>query len=438
MIVDEGGPVTAAKVAEAAALVGTPLYLYDEATILGRCAELLAMPNAFGLHVGYAMKANSSRAILELVAVAGLGIDASSLNEVRRAVRAGIPLARVMLTTQEVPAGADRVELEGLMAEGLRYNACSLLQLERVAEFAAARGLPIALRVNPGAGSGQSVTRNTGDKYSSFGIHPTEHARAAELARARGVRVDTVHVHIGSGGDPESWRANIDRMLEITERHFPDATALNLGGGFKEARMPDERPADVRALGLHARHRFEVFAARTSRRLLMVVEPGTYVVANAGYLVTTVIDRKSSGPDGFDFVVCDGGMESSTRPLLYGSRHPFYVVSAAGRLRSSEFAADPREPLAPRVVVGPCCESGDSQTLDERGHVVPRPMADAAVGDLLVVGGAGAYVSNMSLAGYNSHPRAPEVLLRRDGSLRVIRARQTLEELVANELALGG
>ncbi len=438
MTVNDGGPVTPAKLVEAAALVGTPLYLYDEASILDRCAALRAMPNAFGLQVGYAMKANSSRALLELVAGAGLGIDASSLNEVRRAVRAGIPSARVMLTTQEVPAGVDRTELERLMTEGLRYNACSLLQLERVAGFAAARGLPLSLRVNPGAGAGESVTRNTGDKYSSFGIHPDEHARAAELVRARGVRVHAVHVHIGSGGDPESWRENIDRMLEITERHFPDATTLNLGGGFKEARMPDERPADVAALGAHARQRFEAFAARTGRRLAMAVEPGTYVVANAGYLVTTVIDRKSSGPDGFDFVVCDGGMESSTRPLLYGSRHPFFVVSSAGRLRSSEFAVLPPEPLAPRVVVGPCCESGDSQTLDQRGHVVPRPMADAAVGDLLVVGGAGAYVSAMSLAGYNSHPRAPEVLLRRDGSLRVIRSRQTLDDLVANELPLGG
>ncbi|MBN2195065.1 MAG: diaminopimelate decarboxylase [Polyangiaceae bacterium] len=439
MAVAHGGPVTPAKVAESVALVGTPLYLYDEATIIAKCSRILAMPNAFGLHVGYAMKANSSRAILELVAGAGLGVDASSLNEARRAHLAGIPLHRVMLTTQEVPSGEDRVDLERMVAGGLRYNACSFRQLEAIADLAGSRDLPIAVRVNPGAGSGESVTRNTGDKYSSFGIHPHDHARAAALARERGVHIGAVHVHIGSGGDPESWRANIDRMLAITERHFPDATTLNLGGGFKEARMPDERPADVDALGRYAKDRFEDFAARTGRRLTMVVEPGTYIVANAGYLVTTVIDRKSSGSDGFDFVVCDGGMESSTRPLLYGSRHPFYVVSRRGALRSSEFvAADPGEPQAPRVVVGRCCESGDSQTLDDHGHIVPRPMADPAVGDFLVVGGAGAYVSAMALVGYNSHPQAPEVLLRRDGRLQVIRQRQTLGQLIVNERSLEG
>lgn len=436
-MVNVDGPVTPADVTAAAALVGTPLYLYDEATILDNCARILAMPQAFGLDVGYAMKANSSRAILELIAGAGFGIDASSLNEVRRAHRAGVALDRIMLTTQEVPRGDDRAELERMMDAGLRYNACSLLQLEAVAAFAASRGHSLAVRINPGAGAGESVTRNTGDKYSSFGIHPKDHARAAAFARERGVRIGGVHVHIGSGGEPESWRANIDRMLAITEQHFPDATTLNLGGGFKVARMPDERAADVVALGDYARRRFADFAARTGRRLKMLVEPGTYLVANAGYLVTTVIDRKSSGPDGLDFVVCDGGMESSTRPLLYGSRHPFYLVSSAGVLRSSEFAgAAGPEPVAPRAVVGRCCESGDSQTLDEQGHIVPRALADAAVGDLLVVGGAGAYVSAMTLVGYNSHPQAPEVLRRRDGTLQVIRGRQTLEQLLANERPL--
>jgi diaminopimelate decarboxylase len=437
MAVSHAGPVTPARLVEAAALVGTPYYLYDEVAILAESARVLAMPHAFGLHVSYAMKANPSRALLQLVTRAGLGIDASSLNEARRAHLAGVPLDHILLTTQEVPQGEERAELERLMAAGLRYNACSLLQLERIADFAAARRMPITLRVNPGVGSGESATRNTGDKYSSFGIHPEDHARAAAFARERGVRIAGVHVHIGSGGDPESWRANIDRMLDITERHFPDATFIDLGGGFKVARMPDERAADVAALGAYARDRFREFAARTGRQLQMAVEPGTFLVANSGYLVTRVVDRKSSGPDGFDFVLCDGGMESSTRPLLYGSRHPFFVVSASGALRSSEFAgASPGEALAPRVVVGRCCESGDSQTLDEHGHIAPRPMADPAVGDLLVVGGAGAYVAAMTLIGYNSHPQAPEVLLRSNGRLQVIRQRQTLAELVANERAL--
>jgi diaminopimelate decarboxylase len=286
-------------------------------------------------------------------------------------------------------------------------------------------------------GTGESATRNTGDKYSSFGIHLGLMPKVRELVNARGLVIDQVHSHIGSGGDPEQWRENIGRMLQITEEWFPQAKRVNLGGGFKEARMPDEKAADVQALGQHAKQRFEEFAARTGRKLAMGVEPGTYLVANAGYLVTRVVDRKSSGPDGFDFVLLDGGMESSTRPLLYGSRHPFFVIAQDGKLLSSEFAlADAAGAVAPRVVVGRCCESGDSQTLDEHGHVVPRPLADPAVGDLVVIGGAGAYCAGMSLVNYNSYVQAPEVLLRTDGSLRVVRHAQKLEQIVANEAAL--
>lgn len=430
--------LTARQVVESAALAGTPHYLYEEAHVVERCRRVLSMPHAYGLTAGFAMKANSGRAILEIVAREGMSIDASSLNEVRRARRAGIPAARIMLTTQEVPEGQDRRDLEALMADGLKYNACSLRQLELVAPFAKAKGIAITVRVSPGVGSGETVTRNTGDKYSCFGI-PLDHLdRLTATARAAGVTIGGVHVHIGSGGDPTAWAGNVDRMLAIVEKWFPDATALNLGGGFKEARMPDEKPADVAALGAHAKARFEAFADLTGRKLHMAVEPGTYLVANAGWLVTRVIDRKSSGADGFDFVLADGGMEVNTRPLLYGSRHPFYVVSKAGELLSSEFDLAAARGAAERVIAGRCCESGDSQSLDGHGHIVPRRIAEPEVGDYLVVGGAGAYCSSMSPFNYNSHVQAPEVLLRPDGALRVVRKAQTLDQVTGNELSILG
>lgn len=432
------GRVTARSVVEAAALAGTPCYLYDEAMIAQRCRDVLAMPSAFGMTARFAMKANSSRAILELVAEQGMGIDASSLNEARRARLAGIPADRIMLTSQELPEGQDAADLEALMVQGLTYNACSQRQLEAVAPVARARKLPLSVRVNPGVGAGESVTRNTGDKYSSFGVHLAGLDRLTGFARQAGVTIGQVHVHIGSGGDPAAWADNIDRMLEIVERHFPDATTINLGGGFKEARMPDEQAADIAALGQHARTRFEAFAARTGRKPHMSVEPGTYVVANAGYLVTRVTDRKWSGPGGFEFILTDGGMEANTRPLLYGSRHPFYVISRAGELLSSEWNLnDPNVELDFRVVVGRCCESGDSQSLDHHGHIIPRMMADPQVGDLVVVGGAGAYCASMSPFNYNSYLQSPEVLLGADGRLQIIRKAQTLDQVVANEVGRG-
>jgi diaminopimelate decarboxylase len=439
MAIVEHGRVSPAMVLAAARLGGTPCYLYDAAEIVERCRRVLAMPHAFGLEVRYAMKANSSRALLELIATQGVGLDVSSLNDARRGRLAGVDWSRMMLTTQDVPAGEERAALETMVADGLVYNACSLRQLELIADFARGRGIRLAVRVNPGVGTGETVTRNTGDKYSSFGIHLSELESAKELIGARGLLVDHMHTHVGSGGDPELWRSNIDRLLGLVEQHFPDAQVANLGGGFKEARMPGETAADIQALGAYGRQRFLEFEQRTGRRLRMAVEPGTYLVANAGYLVTRVLDKKWSGPDGFEFLVLDGGMEANSRPVLYGSRHPFYVISQSGELLSSEFdLGHARGEVAPRVVSGRCCESGDSQTLDEQGHVVPRNMAKPEVGDFVVIGGAGAYCASMSLINYNSYLQAPEVMLLEDGTLRVIRRRQTLEQMTANEVASGG
>jgi diaminopimelate decarboxylase len=431
------GQVTPEVVVEAANRFQTPMYLYDETVIDQKCEDVLHMPNAFGLTVRYAIKANSNRALLQLITGKGLYFDCSTLNEVRRAQMAGIPADKIMLTSQEVPLGADRDDLQKMMLDGMVYNVCSLQQLERIVEFAANHHPPLAMRINPGVGAGESVTRNTGDKYSSFGIHLANLQKTIALLKKHRLTIDQVHVHIGSGGDPDLWRENIDRELAITEKYFPDATIVNLGGGFKEARMPDETAADIMELGYYAKERFEDFARRTGRKLKMGIEPGTYIVANSGYLVTTVVDKKWSGRTGFEFIILDGGMEANTRPLLYGSRHPFIVISKDGKLLSSEFDLNTMKyELDYRVIVGRCCESGDSQSLDYQGHIIPRTMADPEIGDFVLVGGIGAYCSAMSLTNYNSLVQAPEVLLRKNGDLCGIRTRQTLNQIVTNEQSL--
>lgn len=431
------GRVSGRTVVEAASRFGTPLYLYDESLIRERCREISRLPSAFGLLPRYAMKANSGRALLQLIQGEGFGIDASSLNEVRRAHAAGIPLRSVMLTTQEVPRAADRADLERMMARGLRYNVCSLLQLELVADFAARKKIPLSIRIHPGQGAGESATRNTGDKYSCFGVHLADLPRALSAAESAGLVFDAVHVHIGSGGDPQKWRDNVDREIGFVEKYFPQAERINFGGGLRTARMPDETPADVTALAAYAKARLEELQARTGMKLLMEVEPGTYIMANSCYLVTAVIDVKATGADGFEFLVCDGGMEVNARPLLYGSRHPFFVVRGDGTVASSEFDLGGLDPVRDlRVVVGRCCESGDSQSLDAEGHIVPRLMAEASVGDFLVIGGCGAYCSAMAPFNYNSHTQAPELLLRETGRLDTIRRPQSLRQMTANEEAL--
>ncbi|MFC1570008.1 diaminopimelate decarboxylase, partial [bacterium] len=217
------GNITSDIIVRAAKQFGTPIYLYDESVIIQKCKDVLAMPNAFGLTARYAMKANANRALLQLIRDQGLHLDCSTLNEARRAHMAGISYEKIMLTSQEVPLEEDRIELESMILEGLTYNICSLRQLELIADFAVKNDKPMSIRINPGVGAGESVTRNTGDKYSSFGIHLANIEKTLKLINEKGVFINQVHVHIGSGGDPELWCENIDRELTIMEKYFPNA-----------------------------------------------------------------------------------------------------------------------------------------------------------------------------------------------------------------------
>jgi len=421
----------AGAAAKAAETFGTPVYVYDEALILERCRECVEMPEAYGLIVRYAMKANSNRTVLKLITDAGLHLDASSLNEVIRANLAGVPFEQIMLTTQETYKGDERSKLEELLLGGLKYNACSLHQLQLISDFAVANSIDIGIRIHPGIGSGESATRNTGDDYSCFGIHLSDVTVAHELAAKKGMIFRHIHVHIGSGADTKMWRQNIDLLLSIIEEHFPDADTVCFGGGLKEARMPGEYAADVPLLGSYAKMQIEDFFKRTGRKLKMEIEPGTYIVANSGYAVTRLIDKKKTSRS--NFVITDGGMEINSRPLLYGSKHPVYIVAGDGtRMISSEFDEAKHDYEA--VVAGKCCESGDCQTLDMDGHAVPRAMVEPKIDDIVVIGGVGAYCASMSPYNYNSHPQIPEVMFTTKGKLELIRKRQTLEQMLENEI----
>ncbi|KMQ50231.1 Diaminopimelate decarboxylase [Chitinispirillum alkaliphilum] len=398
---------------------------------------LMNMPNAFGIFPRYAMKANSSRAILQEICAAGLGIDASSFNEVRRALLAGISVEKILLTTQETPVGEDLSALAEQIEAGLRYNICSLRQLENITPRISPQKRKFSIRVHPGVGSGESVSRNTGDKYSCFGVHLSDVAAVVNRAEELNAVFDQVHVHIGSGGDPAVWEENIDRELGFIEKYFPKAKRVNFGGGFREARMPREVPADVEKLGQTAKKKVEDFYRKTGRKLITEVEPGNFIVTNSGYLVTRVSDIKQTGPEGFTFILLDGGMEVNLRPLLYGGQHPFYILGKKGDVRFDEFAppTDKKE-LEELIVVGRCCESGDSYTLDKHHTIVPRKMVRPGVDDYLIVGGVGAYCSSMTPFNYNSHEQIAEYLVTEDGSCHCIRSQQSLAQIVQNEHSL--
>ena len=167
------------------------------------------------------------------------------------------------------------------------------------------------------------------------------------------------------------------------------------------------------------------FAAEGGPRLRLEIEPGTFLVGNAGAVVASVIDVVDTGKEGFSFIKTDTGMTEILRPSMYGAQHPLTVVPREDGDRP------PREYL----VVGHCCESGDVLTPapGDPEALRVRPLAEARVGDAVVIGGAGAYCAGMSAKNYNSFPEAPEVLLDTDGGFHLMRRRQTLDQVIANE-----
>jgi diaminopimelate decarboxylase len=406
------------------ALTGTPVYVYDERSLRRQAAAVLAFPNAFGLTARYAMKACSNGAILRLFHRLGLHIDASSGFEVERAIRAGFAPAQISLSTQELPEN-----FADLVRRGVTVNACSLSQLDRFG--AAFPGGKVGLRINPGLGSGGTTKTNVGGPASSFGIWH-EHLDEADaiIARHR-LGIVRVHTHIGSGSDPAVWLRVAGMSMTHVER-YRAATTLNLGGGFKVARMSHETATDLQVVGAPVKKLFEDFAARTGRRIHLEIEPGTFLLANAGAIVATIQDITDTGASGYRFLKLDTGMTEICRPALYGSQHPMTVV--ARNDASSAGAPAKKENV---VAVGHCCESGDMLTpkSGEPDALEPRTLTAAKPGDWLVIDGAGAYCSAMTATNYNSFPQAPEVLLREDGTPALIRRRQTLEQIVQNEVA---
>ena len=413
--------LTPAQAEELRQSVSTPTYVYDERTLKKQAALALAFPNAFGLTVRYAMKASPNAAILRIFDACGLHFDTSSGWECDRAIKAGIAPSKLSLSTQQMPAKEDFIRL---YKSGINFNACSLSQLETFGSWLP--GSEIGVRFNPGMGSGGTSKTNVGGPSSSFGIWHEFIPTVREIAQRHQLRVVRIHTHIGSGSDPLVWQKTADLSLNMV-REFPDATVLNLGGGYKVGRMAHEKTTDLGQIGEPILEKFKALQQETGRSLRLEIEPGTFLLANSCSLVTTIQDVVDTGKAGYNFLKLDAGMTEILRPALYAAQHPIIVVPRRETGETQSY-----------VVVGHCCESGDllTPTPENSGELGPRDLAKAEIGDLCVIEGAGAYCSALSAKNYNSFPEAAEVLLRENGEMITIRRRQTLDQIVQNEVPL--
>ena len=400
---------------------GTPIYLYDEACMRSAAEAVLAFPNAYGLTARFAMKSSPNKSILQLFDSLGLHIDASSGHEVKRAIHAGIAPSKISLSAQEIPE-----DLEALLDLGIQFNACSLKQLEAFGKIK--KGGKVGIRFNPGSGSGGNNRTNVGGVSSSFGIWHGLADEVKALCADYNLEVVRIHTHIGSGSDPDVWLKVALMNFQLVEQ-FESVTILNLGGGYKVGRMPYEVSTDLQVIGKPVREAFEAFAEKTGRKIHCEIEPGTFLMANAGGLLAEVHDLVNTGEQGYHFIKLNTGMTELLRPSIYGAQHPISIFSQRNSEKDTAKSQD-------YVVVGHCCESGDILTPapGDPELLATRCFADVQIGDLVLIGGTGAYASAMTPKHYNSYPEAAEVLIQCNGEARLIRKRQTLESIWENEV----
>jgi len=395
--------------ADIAAKAGTPCYVYSAATIL---ANYRAYDNALAGSphtICYAMKANGNLAILRLLAAAGGGFDIVSGGELYRVLKAGGDPAKVVFSG----VGKTAEEIDAALAAGIfAFNCESEPELALLDALAQRHGVRarVALRVNPDVDAATHAHISTGSLGHKFGIDISQAEAVYERARLNpSLLLEGVSCHIGSQQfDFEPILEAADRVLDLIARLRAkdfDIRHVDLGGGLGIAYKPDDPATSIGEFTAALRKKI------AGLNLHLFLEPGRSIVGNAGVLLTRVLYRKKSGDK--EFVVVDAAMNDLIRPALYDAHHeilPLRLAPGGCGLRAD--------------VVGPVCESADFLAQD-------RQMPEVFPGDVLAVCTAGAY-GFVQASNYNARPRPAEVLIE-NGSWRVVRARESQDDLIRGE-----
>lgn len=387
---------------------GSPLYVYEASVIRKRFEKLDKSFSwrPFGIH--YAVKANSNPYILRMLQQMGCKADTVSSNEVKLCLDNGFAPDDILFTGDQVS--------DAEMLEVLEYrvpvNAGSVMQIERLGTLA--KGGEFSFRVNPDIGAGHHSHCITGGPKSKFGVYVDQVKDALRIAEKGGMKLVGLHAHLGSGIlDPGVFLEAMDIVLNIA-KGIPGLKWIDFGGGIGIPYRETQSPLDLEDFGRKLSDRFAAFCEKYGEKLEMRIEPGRFLVAEAGALLTTVTNLKSTPKH--DFVGCDSGFHHLIRPMAYGSYHR--IINAS----------NPDALLKSSVVAGNICESGDVFTQGEDG-IEDRQIANPKAGDVLAILCAGAYGYSMAM-NYNMRSRPAEILLHEDDSIQLIRRREDYKDLL--------
>ena len=390
-----------------AAQYGTPLYVYDQAALTAAFAAYQTAFSGCQPLVCYAVKANGNLSVIRHFAQLGSGFDTVSAGEIARVLAAGGDASKIIFSG----VGKTEAEMEYALGAGIKcFNVESLPELERLNDVAGRLGkiAPISFRINPDVDAKTHPYISTGLKANKFGIAMRDaeqaYQRAASLPHIKIIGVDC---HIGSQlTDLSPLIAACERLIALIDRLAAQGIALqhlDLGGGVGIV-YKDEQTPDLRTYAQ------AVEPLLQARGLSLVLEPGRSLVGNAGVLLTRVEYVKHGEEK--NFVVVDAAMNDLMRPALYQAYH---AVDNVSRPDAPKITAD---------IVGPICETGD--------FIGKERQIGAAQGDILAIRSAGAYASSMA-SNYNARCRAAEVMIDEQGNSRLVRRRETMDDLLAAE-----
>lgn len=409
--IDFFGPHSPRELAER---FGTPLYVYSERILRRCCRELMQMCPVPGFGVNFSVKANTNPAILAVAREEGLTVDAMSPGELRMDLLAGFDSESIIYISNNISPA----EMRNAIDHGLLVSVDSLSQLDMYGRFNP--GGRVMIRFNPGIGAGHHKKVVTAGKETKFGVCPEDSGEALALLKKHSLTLAGVNQHIGSlFMEPQGYAAAAEVLLHLLdslpEGSLDSLEVIDFGGGFgiPYRKYDGEARLDLQALGAHLAEILLPWREAHGYSGRFLVEPGRYVAAECGLLLGSVEAVKNNGPR--RYVGTDLGFNVLVRPAMYGSFHDVEIYPAP------DDAAE--RPLMEQTLVGNICESGDILAKD-------RMWPEIHESDIVGVLDAGAYGFAMA-SNYNTRPLPAEVLLTEKGEAKLIRRRQTLDDLTA-------